>query len=143
MTLVVMVLLGALMAAGSLVAPVAVLELRQGREVFHRAAIRGATEAAVAQAFPGGWVASAVGAPQRTRLSIPSVAVRPGVIITLEAEAMVADLWLFQGRGSITDGAGSPLAASRTGWLVRVAVFPPDSVPRARLIGRPWVAGFE
>ncbi len=143
MTLVVMVFLGLLVAAGSLVGPVAMVELRQGREAFQRVSLEGASEAALAQAVFGGWVGAAVGAPPRTVVPIPAVVVRSRLVVTLEAEALVADIWLVHGRASLVDQAGNPIAAGRVGWLVRVGVFPPDTVLRARLIGRPWVPGFE
>lgn len=143
MTLVVMISLSALLAAGSLVVPVAVLELRQGREAFYRAAIEAATEAALAQTISSGWVAATAGATARTRLSFAPVSVRPRLVVTLEAEAIAGDFWLLHGRALIADQAGNPLAAGRAGWVVRVGIFPPDSVLRARLIGRPWVPGFE
>lgn len=143
MILVVLVALGLLVAAASLVAPVGVLELREGREAFRRAVMEGAAQVAVVQTLPTGWIAATVGAPPGTRLLLPSVAIRPGLVVAVEAEAIGSDLWLLGSRAVMADRGGNPIASSRAGWLLRIGIVPPDSVLRARLVRRPWVIGFE
>jgi hypothetical protein len=143
MSLVVMVLLGLLAAAGALVGPVAVAELPQGRESFQRTALEGATEAGLVQALSGPWVLGVRGSPPGTVVPIPSVRTGARLVITLEAEALAGDWWLVHGRGVLLDQAGDSIGARRAGWMVQVGVFPPDTLVRARLTSRPWVAGFE
>jgi hypothetical protein len=143
MTLIAIVLVGVLGALSALLAPVSILEVRQGREAFARVQLEGAAEAALVQAAAGGWVAATAGAPPGTNIALPSAAPAPRVSVSLGARALIDDLWLVHGRAIATDLAGGALGARRAGWLFRVGVFPPDTVRTARLIGRPWVPGFE
>ncbi len=143
MTLVAMFFLAALVSAGALVTGVGVVELRQGREAIHRVVLDGAAEAALVRTLPGGWLASTLGAPSRTAVAVPAVMVRPRLAVALEAEAIGADVWLLHASASMADQSGNRTAAVRAGWLVRVGVFPPDTVLSARVIRRPWLPGFE
>lgn len=143
MTLMAMVTLGLLVAAATLLAPVGVVELRQGRDDFRRVVVEAAAEAALVAYLPGRWVDSTVGAPPGVRLVLAPVAVRAGVTTTASAEALGGAIWLLSSRARLTDGNGTAIASSERGFLVKVGPLPPDTVRRATPISRPWVNGFE
>lgn len=143
MTLVALVVLGLIMAAASLLAPVGVVELRQGREAFHQVVMESAVETALVQSVGLRWVDSTVGAPPGVRLSLPSLTVRPRVVARVSAEAVGGGIWVLLARATLVDGSGSDIGVAERGLLLRVGVSPSDTVIRARPTSRPWVTGFE
>ena len=143
MTLVALVTLGLLVAAASLLAPVGVVELRQGRDAFRQVAVESAAEAALVQNLGTRWVDSTTGAPPGTRLVLANLIARPGLLVSVSAEAVGSGLWLVSSRSTSADASGVLIAVAERGLLLRVGVSPADTVVRARLVSRPWVTGFE
>ena len=143
MTLVAIVSLGLLVALATLLSPVGIAELRQGREQFRTVVVEAAVSAGIGASLQGSWVDSTVGAPPGVRIVLPPLLVRPSLEVDVVAESVGRGLWLLNAEAFAADRSGTRIAAARRGFLVRVGVSPPDTVLRAKPIRRSWVVGFE
>jgi hypothetical protein len=140
--LIVLVAIGLLSIAVGLVAPVADHELRQGRGSFRSLSVATAARAGLTELERGSWLVLTAGVPVGGTVMLPPT-VLPRILIERELHRVGAELWFATALATARDRGGGLLAASRQGLLLRVAIIPPDTIPRAQISARPWVGGFE
>jgi len=143
MSLVVLVALGLLSLAVGLGAPMAELELRQGRTGFRALVVDGVARGGLTELERGSWIPAAASLSVGDSLPLPSIAPRPGLTLGRRIWRLAPTLWLGEAVADARDRGGSILASARQGLLIRVGAEPPDTTTRARAITRPWVTGFQ
>ena len=143
MSLVVLVALGLLSLAVGLAAPMADLELRQGRTAFRALAVDALARSGLTELELGGWLGAAATLPVGDSLVLPSGAPRTGYSLARRIARLGPGLWLGESIAAVRDQGGSVLASARQGLLIRVGAEPPDTTIRARVTTRPWITGFQ
>jgi hypothetical protein len=143
MSLVVLVALGLLSFAVGLAAPMADLELRQGRAAFRALVVDAVARGGLTELERGGWLPSAISLPVGDSLVLPSITPRAGFSLRRRIARLGPNLWLGEAIADARDRGGSILAGARQGLLIRVGAEPPDTTIRARATSRPWIAGFQ
>ena len=143
MSLVVLVALGLLSMAVGLAAPMADLELKQGRAAFRALVVDALARGGLTELERGSWMPAAVSLAVGDSLQLASIAPRPGLTLDRQVWRIAPSLWLGLAVADSRDAGGSILASARQGLLIRVGAEPPDTTTRARATTRPWVTGFQ
>lgn len=141
MTLVAIVVLGLLAAIANLVAPVGWAELRQGREALRAVSVESAAPVGLLEAGRSNWVDSTLLGPGPFLVNTRSPT--GGLTVVTRAELLNGSVWLLASEARDADQSGGLVARAERGVLVRVGVYPPDTVLSAKPISRPWVVGAE
>ena len=143
MSLVVLVALGLLSLAVGLAAPMAELELRQGRAAFRSLVVDALARGGLTELERAGWRSAGASGSVGGSLGLGTIAARAGLSLDRRIWRLGPTLWFGEAVAELRDAGGALQATARQGLIIRVGAEPPDTTIVARVTTRPWVTGFQ
>jgi hypothetical protein len=143
MSLVVLVALGLLSLAVGLAAPMAELELRQGRAAFRSLVVDALARGGLTELERARWMPVGASVSVGGSLGLGTIVAGPGLSLDRRLWRLGPNLWLGEAVADLRDAGGVLQATARQGLIIRVGAEPPDTTVVARVTTRSWVTGFQ